>query len=607
MYVTRLFKICLAVANQSAEVFNTALTPTGRVVMPWVEALSDPNELRRCIRDLVALSTLPALSERHDPNQIADSVVGALLSMLHADFVYIAHPGRCDQPSIEIVRADKAIAPESIGIICAAVRAELPVPPSRQSPTMTNPVGEGMLRLACAPIGIGGEAVVVAGSRASEFPTDVQRLLLRIAADEATIALERRQVEADKHRFATLIERTSDFVGFAGLDGRLQYINPAGLRLVGLSGMEQAFGLHMLDFTALEERSRVRDQIWPVVMREGRWGGEIRFCQFETGADIAFLVDWFRIDDPRTGRPMNTATVSRDLTEQKRSEGHLQYLAERLEDRVAERTAELADAHQRLVAEIAERKRSHARLQQLQLEFFHAARLHAAGQLAAALAHEVNQPLTAATNSLSAARRLIGKNGQQINGTVGEVIHEAAEQTLRAGQIIQRLRHFVTRGESEKQVENVAALIEDAGSLALTGSRALGVEVRFRFDPNASRAFVDRIQIQQVLINLMRNALEAMAQSDRRELEVKTVLLDEETIEIAVTDSGPGLAKDVEDRLFEPFVSTKHNGMGLGLSICRSIVEAHGGKLRSTPGPGGGTIFRFTLAAAPSANVPHAG
>jgi C4-dicarboxylate-specific signal transduction histidine kinase len=496
--------------------------------MPWVEQLSDPNELRRCIRDLVALSTLPAMWQKYDPHQIADSVAAALLSMLHADLVFTALPGRSGAPPIEIVRTGKAIAPHLSAAIGAAMRAELPAPAVQQILDIANPLGEGMLRLACAPIGFGGDAVVVVGARHLEFPTDVQRLLLRIAANEAAIALQRWQMEAEQHRFASLIERSSDFVGVASLDGRPQYINPS-------------------------------------------------------------------------------ATVSRDLTAPKRLEAQLRQLAEMLEQRVAERTTELAEANQRLVAEIAERERSDARVQQLQLEFFHAARLNAAGQLAAALAHELNQPLTAATNSVNAARRRLGKIGHPIDGKVAEAMNDAADQTLRAGQIIRRLRDFVARGETEKRIENVPAMIEDASALALTGARALGVQVQFRFDPLAPRAVVDRIQIQQVLINLMRNALEALAGSDRRTLEVRTRLLDGETVEIVVADSGPGLTRSVADRLFEPFVSTKRNGMGLGLSICRSIVEAHGGQLRASSGPDGGAVFRFTVAAAPADGDIRAG
>jgi two-component system sensor kinase FixL len=150
-------------------------------------------------------------------------------------------------------------------------------------------------------------------------------------------------------------------------------------------------------------------------------------------------------------------------------------------------------------------------------------------------------------------------------------------------------------------------MIEEAGALALVGPEALGVETRYHFDASPSLVFADRVQIQQVLVNLMRNALEAMSESQRRELVVTTTLRDQATIEISVADSGPGLAPEVRERLFQPFITTKRSGMGLGLSICRRIVEAHGGQLWSEPNPTGGTIFRFYLAAVPKRERDHAG
>jgi PAS domain S-box-containing protein len=307
--------------------------------MPWFEALSDPIDSRGCIRDLVALSTLPALWQRYDPSPIAESVAAALLSMLQANFVYAAFPGRYGEPLIEVVQSDKSVPPRSTEGIRVAVRAELPTPTSHQSLTIANPVGQGMLRLSYAPIGFGGDAVVVVGSRDAGFPSEVQRLLLSIAANEATVAWQRWQVEADQHRFVTLIERSSDFVALADLDGCARYINLAGLVLVGFKDMEQASGLHILDFVVPADRARVRDQAWPAVMRDGRWTGELRIGHFETGVEIPLLVDWFRVDDPRTGHPMNTAAVSRDLSAQKQTESRLLHLAETLERRVARRTA----------------------------------------------------------------------------------------------------------------------------------------------------------------------------------------------------------------------------------------------------------------------------
>jgi C4-dicarboxylate-specific signal transduction histidine kinase len=267
-----------------------------------------------------------------------------------------------------------------------------------------------------------------------------------------------------------------------------------------------------------------------------------------------------------------------------------------LEHRVAERTVELAHANSQLKTEIAERERSDIRLHDLRLELFHAARLSEAGQMTAALAHELNQPLTAATNSVNAARRLLSQGDSRTIGTVREIMEEAAADTLRAGQIIRRLRDFVVRREVEMKEESVRSIVNDACAFTLADAKTSGVRVALLFDANASHVLADRVQIQQVLTNLLRNSIEAMAGTKRREIAVTTALIDEETVEIAVADRGTGVAKDVADRLFEPFVSTKSTGMGLGLSICRSIVEAHGGRLRSEPNPGGGAIFRFTLA-----------
>jgi C4-dicarboxylate-specific signal transduction histidine kinase len=217
--------------------------------------------------------------------------------------------------------------------------------------------------------------------------------------------------------------------------------------------------------------------------------------------------------------------------------------------------------------------------------------------MAATLAHEINQPLTAITNSVNAARRLLSNGARNKDDTVREIMEEAAEQSLRLGQIIRRLREFVTRGETERRSESVSAVVEEASAFSQAGSSILGVQVEFDFDPNASVVFVNRIQIQQVLTNLIRNALDSMANAKRRVLRLTTRLLDGDTVEIAVGDSGSGISAEVTAHLFEPFVSTKHDGMGLGLSISHSIVAAHGGELRSEPNLAGGTIFRFTLPA----------
>jgi two-component system sensor kinase FixL len=173
----------------------------------------------------------------------------------------------------------------------------------------------------------------------------------------------------------------------------------------------------------------------------------------------------------------------------------------------------------------------------------------------------------------------------------------ATEQALRAGQVIRHLRNFVARGESEHQHENLPKLIEEASALALVGVKETGVRVSFAFDPRVRSVFADKIQIQQVLLNLIRNAVDAMQETSLRELIIAARQIDEETLEVSVADTGPGIAEEIVAKLFQPFVSTKRQGMGVGLSISRTIIESHGGRLWAEPNPGGGTVFRFTLKA----------
>jgi two-component system sensor kinase FixL len=245
--------------------------------------------------------------------------------------------------------------------------------------------------------------------------------------------------------------------------------------------------------------------------------------------------------------------------------------------------------------DLTERHRSEARIQEQQQELLHMARFTALGEMASTLAHEINQPLTAITNYLKGSRRLLEKSTEDNAPMLRDAVEKAAEQALRAGDVIRHLRDFVARGESERQVERLPALIEEASSLALVGAREIDVHVSYKLDPAAELVLTDRIQIQQVLLNLMRNAVEAMQGVPRRELHVMTVARDDGMAEVSVIDTGTGLAPEVSEQLFQPFVTTKKQGMGVGLSICRTIVESHGGHIWAETMPAGGTAFRFTL------------
>jgi two-component system sensor kinase FixL len=245
--------------------------------------------------------------------------------------------------------------------------------------------------------------------------------------------------------------------------------------------------------------------------------------------------------------------------------------------------------------DLTERQETQQRLQDLQAELIFMSRFTALGEMASTLAHELNQPLTAAASFMNGARRLLGNGNPDDIPTACGAIDSAAEQMLRAGQIIKRLREFVARGESDRRPEDLRKLIEEASALALVGIKQTGVHVTFEFHPTIGMVLVDKIQVQQVILNLMRNAIEAMEGMPRRDLVVSTQPADDQMTEISVTDTGSGIAPEIAEKLFQPFVTTKRQGMGVGLSISRTIIEAHGGKLWAEPNPGGGTAFRLTL------------
>lgn len=250
------------------------------------------------------------------------------------------------------------------------------------------------------------------------------------------------------------------------------------------------------------------------------------------------------------------------------------------------------------VRDLTEQQRAELRLREMQSELIHVSRLSAMGTMASTLAHELNQPLTAIANYLEASRDLLDDPDPERLAMVHEAVTESAREALRAGSIVRRLREFVARGEVQERAERLPELIEDASRLALVGARERGVRFFQELDPNCEMVMVDRVQIQQVLVNLLRNAVEALAGAPVRDILLSTAPEGDTMVRVSISDTGPGLDEAVADRLFAAFTTTKSDGMGLGLSICRTIVEAHGGRIWHEPYPEGGATFHFTLIAA---------
>lgn len=344
---------------------------------------------------------------------------------------------------------------------------------------------------------------------------------------------------------------------------------PDGTITLWTSGMERLFGWPRAQ--ALGRRShsllatgfpRPRAEIEAALLARGEWRGELHQRRAD-GAPLIIASHWALRRGP-DGEALAVVEACNDIT--------------------ARRSAE-------------------AQLRETQAELFRVARLNSMGAMAAALAHELNQPLTAAANFTAAAGLFLADAGPRDAAGLAATrtaLADAAGEVVRAGQIVQRLREFIGRGDTEKRPADLNGIVEKATSLALAGTPEPGVALHLVLATDPPPVLADAVQLQQVLVNLVRNAVEAMRGADRRELRVATAVLSPDAVEVSVADTGPGLAADLDGRLFQPFVTTKPDGMGIGLAISRSIVEGHGGVLEVAVRPGGGTVFRCVLPTLPA-------
>jgi two-component system sensor kinase FixL len=373
-----------------------------------------------------------------------------------------------------------------------------------------------------------------------------------------------RESEHRARRLAAIVESSEDAIIGSDLSGVVTSWNRSAQRIFGYSEAEM-LGQPVFRLAAPGYEAEMRD-----IQRRVTLGERIDHYQtLRRCADGAILNISLTVSPiyDMAGRLVGVSKVARDVTEAARSESAL--------------------------------KDSRSRLQELQAELLHVSRLSAMGEMASALAHEVNQPLAAISNYMRGSRRLLAASPDPLARRVEDALDKAAEQALRAGQIIRRLRGFVARGDAEKRPENLEKLAEDALALGLIGQNERAIAVTRELGGDIF-VLVDRVQIQQVLVNLVRNAAEAMADCERRELSLVARSAPDEMVEVTVSDTGKGLSDTVRENLFRPFFTTKTAGMGVGLSISRSIVEAHGGDMRASASPSGGASFWFSLPAAPA-------
>jgi PAS domain S-box-containing protein len=383
---------------------------------------------------------------------------------------------------------------------------------------------------------------------------------------------ERKTAELERRRLASLVEQAGDLMAIADLSGGTPiYLNKAGLKMVGFDSWEEARERHGIHYIFPEDRQFVNEVLWPTVLEKGFWSGEMRFRHFKTGDPIPILYSCFRIDDPETGQPMNVGNVCRDITERKRAE--------------------------------AEARENNQRYHETQMELAHANRVAAVGQLTASIAHEVIQPIAATVTNAETALRFLGRGSSHLK-EVHEALTSIVDDGVRAAEVVKRIRALTKKAPPRKDRLEVNGLILEI--IELTRSEAVkhGVSILTELADPSPVVEADRVQLQQVLLNLIVNALEAMGADDEgpKELVISTGKVEPSGALVAVQDSGPGLEALMLERVFESFYTTKPTGFGLGLSICRSIIEAHGGRLWASKNQRRGASFQFTLPG--DANIP---
>jgi PAS domain S-box-containing protein len=534
---------------------------------PRVEGATD--EVRRLqgrLDDLVSLMALPAVWAGREPRYILEALVDGLAGLLQLD---VAHARLCD--------------PSDPAEVAWGVSSAGAQPPG----------------LSKATFQLGGQdamGVLVLGCARRGFPTQVERALIQVAANQAAIGLqearrrdeqrraaqqleqrvaertveltrlnaalcreiaERRRAEEERLMLAALVENSTDFIGLASLRGEVLFLNQAGKDISGIEGEEALRSAKVFDVVADEEREHARAQVWPLLLRNGRWDGEIRFANRRSGACIPMHIHAFVIKDPLTGSAVAVATISRDITQRKRAEADLLHARE---------------------------------------ELAHVARVTTMGELTASIAHELNQPLAALVANANACLHWLAAqpgNFEEAGAAARRIVRDAN----RASEVISRIRAFLTRAEPRHAPLEVGEAIRDVLGIVQGEARAKHVTLVASANEDLPPVIGDRVQLQQVMLNLAMNGIEAMGAVAERDrfLEIGARLDRLGEIRVYVRDTGPGLDAAQRDRVFEAFYTTKPHGMGMGLAISRSIVETHGGRLWVEHNSGAGETFQFTV------------
>jgi len=553
--------------------------------------------LQSCINDLISVLALPAIWSGSESSQIVGTLLDALLAMLRLDFTYARLSNSSDGPPIEVVRLGHrqhpSVQPQQVG---QALGRWLTGDQAASRFVVPDPAGEGEVSIASFSLGLQDEVgVLVAGSRRADFPTDIERLLLRVAANQAGIGLQEARRSGEQKRIGEALEQR------------------VAERTTELTRANENLRLEIAERKRAEAQLRESEEQWRDV--------------FENNPTMYFMVDaagkvmavnpfgaeqlGYKVDE-LVGQPVLNVSSESDREAVQRN---VAICLEQLglakswevrkvrKDGTVLRVRETAKAVPRvngpivLIAceDITEQKRAEEALRQAQADLAHVTQVTEMGELSASLAHEVNQPIAAAVTNANTCLRWLAGDTPNIEEARAAAMRIVKDGT-RAAEIISRIRLLFKKGTPQWELVDINELIREMIVLLRSEATRYSISVRTELAADPPQVMGDRVQLQQVMMNLIMNSIDAMKAMDgTRELAIKSQRTEKEQLMVSVSDTGVGLPPQQADQIFNPFFTTKLHGTGMGLSISRSIVESHGGRLWAAGNSPRGASFYLTL------------
>jgi PAS domain S-box-containing protein len=572
--------------------------------------------LQRCISDLLSLLALPAIWSSNKPSQIVESLLDALMRLLPLDLVYIRLNG-ADGTRLENVRVSDAM-PET-DAICRILGARFAGSPQVLPAVARHTIGDQEIRFLPLQIRLHGEiGLLVAGSRQAGFPDQIEKLILNVAANQAAISLQEARILAIHEQLAVeLDERVSQRTQeLATINEELRKEIAERMQVESeLKRSEEALREAHVQVSRSEERWRsvFENSAVGVALTDlnGRFIATNPVYESMLGYSAQELQQLTLMDITHERDIDHNRKLINELVEGKRQQFQIEKQYRRKDGNsvwvrnnvsIVPGTERVPRFLMALSEDITERKQAEEALGRARSELSNVVRVSSLGVLTASIAHEVNQPLSGILTNASTCLRMLSAAPPNIEGAI-ETARRTIRDTNRATDVIARLRALYSKKEPSPESMDLNEATREVTALSLGELQRNGVILRYELADDLPFVIGDRIQLQQVVLNMVRNASDAMSsvQDRPRELLIRTEQDGADRVRLSVKDTGVGFEPQVSDRLFQAFYTTKQDGMGIGLSISRSIIEAHEGRLWAVANDVHGATFCFSIPYKPGA------